>query len=85
MKRLHSQPLVAAHGTKCVVIFATLSPLLRFTVNIMTQYGGQLNALGLDTLGVITPSGSESGFIFSVCTKSVSLSPQFLLYIQRCP
>lgn len=68
MKRLYSQPLVAVQEIKCVVIFTTLSPPLHFTVNIMTQYGGQLNTLGWDTLGIITPLRSESGSIFIVCT-----------------
>lgn len=52
MKRLYSQPLVAVKETKCAVICNTLSPPLHFTVNIMTQCGGQLNTLGLDTLGI---------------------------------
>lgn len=53
MKRLYSQPLVAVKETKCAVICTTLSPPLHFTVNIMTQCGGQLNTLGLDTLDII--------------------------------
>lgn len=50
MKRLYSQPLVAVQETKTAVICTTLSPMLHFTVNIMTQCGGQL-----DTLGIIQP------------------------------
>lgn len=46
MKRLYSQPLVAVKETKCAVICTTLSPPLHFTVNIMTQCGGQLSTLG---------------------------------------
>lgn len=53
MKRLYSQPLVAVQESKCAVICTTLSPPLHFTVNIMTQSGGQLNTVGLDTLGII--------------------------------
>lgn len=52
MKRLHSQPLVAVQETKCAVICTTLSPLLHFTVNIMTQCGGQLNSPGLDASSI---------------------------------
>lgn len=71
MKRLYSQPLVAIQETKCVVISPTLLPLLHFTVNVVTK----LNTLGLDTLGIIMPLRSKSGFIFTV---SVYLPPGYL-------
>lgn len=71
MKRLYSQPLVAIQETKCVIISPTLSPLLHFTVNVVTK----LNTLGLDTLGIIMPLRSKSGFIFTVC---VYLPPGYL-------
>lgn len=72
MKRLYSHPLVAVQETKCAVICTALSPPFHFTVNMMTQSGGQLIAVGLDTFG----------FIFTVWT-SVHLShgPAVYFYV----
>ena len=41
----------AVQETKCAVICTTLSPRMHFTFYIMTQSGGQLNTVGLDSFG----------------------------------